>query len=559
MVEASAAGPAPAGGYQQRARAALDDMLANFPEEATALGDHRFDDRLDDLSEPGLERTLSVLLHHRQMLAEVAPSALTADDRVDLAMLRNDLDRRIFEIDELGSARWDPLVYNPGEGFYPLLTRDVVPLPDRLRAIAARLEQVPQRLEAAARQLEAPPRAHVETAIARHAGTVAMVKDDIERLLAGEPRMRAVVEPARQRALDALGAFGAVLERLLEGPHRSFRIGATLFEKRLSLALCSPLSPEEVLTRARQRLSEVSSELEEAAGDYLRAAREPPGGNVVQRALDQLANNHPDDPTIVAAAEAALAQCADAVAASGIVTLPDQPMRIELMPVFRRGAGGAYCDAPGPLEEGGETSFAIEPTPDDWGPDEKESFYREYNHAMVVNLTVHEAMPGHMVQLAHARRFRGSTVARQVLASGSFVEGWAVHAERIMAEGGNGGLPVRLQQLKMQLRVAINAILDVSVHAGDMTEESAAELMTRRGHQERSEARGKWRRACLTSSQLSTYFVGYSELAQVFAELDVRGNYDRVLAHGSPPPRLLRELLLAPAPGPEASRDVPQV
>jgi len=156
---------------------------------------------------------------------------------------------------------------------------------------------------------------------------------------------------------------------------------------------------------------------------------------------------------------------------------------------------------------------------------------------------VHEAMPGHMVQLAHARRFQGTTLARKVLSSGTFVEGWAVHAERILAEHGHGGLPVRLQQLKMQLRVAINAILDAGVHAGELTEGGALELMMGRGYQEESEARSKWRRACLTSSQLSTYFVGYSELADLFAELPATDNYDQVLAHGSPPPSLLGKLL----------------
>ena len=149
------------------------------------------------------------------------------------------------------------------------------------------------------------------------------------------------------------------------------------------------------------------------------------------------------------------------------------------------------------------------------------------------------------MQLARVRRFSGPTLARKIFASGTFVEGWAVHAERIMAEAGNGGLPVRLQQLKMQLRVAANAIIDVSVHAGEMGEEEALALMTGRCYQEESEARKKWRRACLTSAQLSTYFVGYKQLSELFDRLGPRSNYDQVLAHGSPPPALLAKLLLA--------------
>jgi uncharacterized protein (DUF885 family) len=134
---------------------------------------------------------------------------------------------------------------------------------------------------------------------------------------------------------------------------------------------------------------------------------------------------------------------------------------------------------------------------------------------------------------------------RQLLASGSFIEGWAVQAERMMAESGFGGLAVRLQQLKMQLRSTINAILDAGVHAEGMTEAEALELMMRRGFQEEGEAVGKWRRALLTSGQLSTYFVGYTELTDVLAGLSARQSLDAVLAHGNPPPRHLPALLSA--------------
>jgi uncharacterized protein (DUF885 family) len=156
-------------------------------------------------------------------------------------------------------------------------------------------------------------------------------------------------------------------------------------------------------------------------------------------------------------------------------------------------------------------------------------------------------MPGHMLQLAHARRFQGSTLVRKVFRSGSFIEGWAVHAERIMAEAGHGGPAVRAQQLKMQLRMSINAILDAGVHAGGMTEDEAMRLMTEDGFQEEGEASGKWRRACLSSTQLSTYFVGYAELADLLARRPSGRSdkqvYDELLAHGNPSPRRLAALL----------------
>ena len=165
-------------------------------------------------------------------------------------------------------------------------------------------------------------------------------------------------------------------------------------------------------------------------------------------------------------------------------------------------------------------------------------------------------MPGHYLQLQHSRRFTGShTAIRAALRSGSFVEGWAVYAERIMAEQGYPGdgdpRAVRMQQLKMQLRTIINAILDARIHGHGMTEVEAMALMTERGHQEEGEAAGKWRRALLTSAQLSTYYVGYTEVSDLSGDLRAadpgladREVHDRMLAHGSPPARLLRALVL---------------
>ena len=182
------------------------------------------------------------------------------------------------------------------------------------------------------------------------------------------------------------------------------------------------------------------------------------------------------------------------------------------------------------------------------------SFYREYNRHMVQNLMVHEAMPGHVLQLAHSRRFAGGTPVRAALRSGSFVEGWAVYAEQLMAAHGYPGEgnpgAVRMQQLKMQLRTIINTILDVRVHCAGLPEAEAMALMTRRGFQEDGEAVGKWRRALLTSAQLSTYYVGYTEVSDLVAGLRAarpgwteRQVHDAVLAHGSPAAAHLRDLL----------------
>ena len=204
------------------------------------------------------------------------------------------------------------------------------------------------------------------------------------------------------------------------------------------------------------------------------------------------------------------------------------------MPEFKRGQGIAYCDSPGPLEQNGKTFFAVEPTPKDWSAQRKESFFKEYNNYMCRDLTVHEAMPGHYLQLAHSNEFRAPTLVRAIFQSGTFIEGWAVYREQMMTEQGYGGPEVKMQQLKMRLRVICNAILDQGIHVNNM-----------------SEAVAKWKRARLSSAQLSTYFVGVTEHLDLRDRAKARdGNAfnlkkynDTVLSFGSPPVKYVRELM----------------
>jgi hypothetical protein len=277
---------------------------------------------------------------------------------------------------------------------------------------------------------------------------------------------------------------------------------------------------------------------------------------VARQVLDRLAGDVPDDTTILEFCRGALAAQTAFVTDRRLITVYDDPIELIPMPEIDRGVAVAYCDSPGPLEPTPLPTFiAVSPTPADWTPERVASFYREYNRHMVHNLMVHEVMPGHYLQLQHSRRFTGSdTAIRATLRSGSFTEGWAAYTERIMAEqeypGEGDPRALRMQQLKMQLRSIINAILDARIHAHGMTETEAMALMTGRGFQEEGEAAGKWRRAQLTSAQLSTYYVGYCEISDLSADLRAADPgltdqqvHDRMLAHGSPPVRLLRTLI----------------
>jgi uncharacterized protein (DUF885 family) len=539
------------------AEAAVDDLLELAPEEATSLGDHRFDDRVSDHSLAGADAAVR-RLRARQRELEIAAEELDPEERVDAEVLANQMALQLFGYEEICAPTWNPLVYNPGDGLFPLLTQETQPLEVRLRALCARLEAIPHTVELAFRQLENPPRIHLETALQQHPGVVQLIRVEVDRLLsqATDLFLRGRVSRAQERALTAWKRFGRHLEESRSAANGEFRLGERRFAEKLRLYLHSPLSPDQVVQRAYARLDALTEELAEAC-------RELGGGagsqaEIIRRTLDQVAETRPNNGTVLGEAGSAVSALTAAIAASGLFTVPDDPCDIEVVPEFMRGTASAYCMPAGPFEEGAHSKVMIAPTPDDWPEERAESFYKEINSSMLLMLMAHEAMPGHMLQLAVARRYKGPTRVRAAFANGPFVEGWACHAERIVGELGLGGLPVRTQRIKIHIRTAINAILDAAVHAGGIDQREAIALMTDRGFQEPAEAQGKWRRACLSSAQLSTYFVGYTELQDLFDKLAPISSYDEVLAHGSPPPSLLGGLLEGPVGAETTQQAAPQ-
>jgi hypothetical protein len=550
----------------------LDDRAERHPDLATGLGDHRFDDRLPDPTAAALADERRALDGWAARLNALDPGALSAEHQVDAAMMADGVARRIFEIDELDERSWNPLLANPGRAIYQLLARDFAPLPDRLASVAGRLAEVPGTLAEARRQLGRMPRVHLETAIGQFDGTIALVSNEIDAALEAGPECGPRLAQVRPAALEALAEHRTWLSARLDeaahgasGTHGSLgagpdgfadpRIGPERFARKLSLTLSAAADADAILARAQADLDRVSEQIAELAAQIAGSAQ--PGPAVVRQVLDRLAEDVPDDTTILGFCRDALAAQTAFVTDRRLVSVYDDPIEVIAMPEIDRGVAVATCDSPGPLEPTPLPTFiAVSPTPADWPPQRVASFYREYNRHMVHDLMVHEAMPGHYVQLQHSRRFSGSrTAIRAALRSGAFVEGWATYAERIMTERGYRGdgdpRAVRMQQLKMQLRMVLNAILDARIHGHGMTETEAMTLMTGRGHQEEGEAAGKWRRALLTSAQLSTYYVGYTEVSDLAGELRAadpgltdREVHDRMLAHGSPPVRLLRTLIV---------------
>ncbi len=554
--------------FADLSKRALEGWLQLSPVSATQIGEHKYDGELDDLSAAGRQKGLAF---SKKILAELDATdtaALSRENQVDAAILRNQLQYDIWTAETLQSWAWDPQVYNnvAGGAIYGLMAREFAPLPERLKSATARMQKIPALLAQARENLDPArvPKVHAETVAKQNAGILSIVDTFITPNLKDLPEAdRAQAEAAIDGLKKAVAEHQAWLDKtLVPNAKGDFRIGQTLYDQKLQFALLSSLSRADIKQRAEGELKRVREEMYGIARTVLKdkpgapALPETPTADEQQKAIEaalELAYaERPARDKVVPDAEAALAQATEFVRKHDLVTLPDAPVEIIEMPEFQRGVAVAYCDSPGPLDKNLKTFYAVSPIPDEWDQKQGDSFLREYNSRMIHLLSIHEGTPGHYLEGWHSAKF--PSTLRAVLRSGMFAEGWAVYTEKMMADAGyldNDPL-FRLVQMKFYLRTIANAILDQGVQVDGWTREQAMDLMVRQTFQQEREAAGKWTRAQLTSAQLPTYFVGVQEHfdmrkaaeAKLGAQFNLKAYHDQVLSYGAPPVRFVRQLML---------------
>jgi uncharacterized protein (DUF885 family) len=554
--------------FEEIAKRYLEEMLALTPVNATSLGEHRYDAMLDDVSEAGYGRRVALARQLLDQLHSLDPAQMTREHQVDARLLKSELEYRVWSVEQLQEWRWNPLVFTDlaGNSIYLLMARDFAPLPERLHNVGARLAELPRLLSQVREVLDPTrvPHIHAETAVKQNSGVLTLIDQlVVPQMGVLAPAEQAQLKGAIARARVAVAQQQIWLEKkLLPLAKGDFRLGAELYDAKLQFALDSPMSRKEIRTRAEAELTRTRAEMYGIAKDLLAARPSSPPlpatpspdeqQATIAAALELAYARAPSRDKVFDTARQAFEDASQFVRTADLVTLYDDPLEIIPIPEFQRGVALAYCDPPGPLDRGQKTFFEVSPIPDDWNDTQVKSFLREYNTLSIYDLTIHEAMPGHYVQFTHANRY-GSAL-RAVLASGSFVEGWAVYAERMMVEEGfmDQDPLIHLIQLKWYLRSIGNAIIDQAVHVDGMSRDEAMRLMTHDTFQQEREAAGKWVRVELTAAQLPTYFVGVQEHLALRQDaraawgknFTLKRYHDAVLSYGSPPVRYVRELML---------------
>jgi uncharacterized protein (DUF885 family) len=578
--------------FRSRTDAFLSEFFPLFPTAATSIGEHAYDDRWPDMSAAGREARLAFA---DRWLAEFRGfEGLSADDAVDRDLLVQQLDAMRFADLDLREEAWNPLdwVYLLGGGLFPLIAREFAPLGERLASMAGRLEGIDAVVDAAIDEIgpvgDRPvARFHTEKALEQLPGVMELADEaiaagaDVEAedaaVAAVMPRLRA----AAARARDAAERLERHLRNdVLPRSEGEGRLGARLFAEKMRHTMRSDdLTPQRILDQAERDYVAVRAEMVRLAGELWPAwfpdqAAPDDEQRLVRGVLDAIAADHPRSDELLDFCREELERVEAFCREHDLIGLADEPLDIRWTPTFLRAFGGAMLDSPGPLDAAEKAFFAITPVPDDWPEERKESYLREDNARMLRLLTIHEAVPGHYLQGVYANR--APSMVRTIFGSGLFAEGWAVYVTQVMMDVGYGAEDpsLLLVHWKFYLRSITNAIIDARIHVHGMTGDEAVELMVEGGFQEEAEARNKFDRARLSSTQLSTYFAGSMEFWDIEREVrrraalaagadasavpeprvvggfgdtpgfHYRPHLENLISHGAPPTSLLRRLVL---------------
>ena len=345
----------------------LDGAMRLSPVFATQTGDHRFDAELDDYSAEGRAKSLAFSKGLLAELERIDRAGLSRENQVDASVLRNQLRYDIWSIEKLQGWAWDPMIYSQAAGgaLYTLMARDFAPMPDRMRNAILRMEKLPTLFAQMRANLDPArvPLIHAQTVAKQNRGVLSLVDELIL------PNASQLAEDERKHLDRAVAALRTAVDEhqawlddtLVPQAKGDFRIGQALYDEKLAFALDSPMTRAEIRSRAEAEITAVRAQMYDIARGVLAGRADAPQAPdapsaeqqqaAIQAALELAYADRPTRDKVVETAKTTLAAATEFVRAKDLITLPDAPVQVILMPEFQRGVAVAYCDSPGPLDK----------------------------------------------------------------------------------------------------------------------------------------------------------------------------------------------------------------
>jgi uncharacterized protein (DUF885 family) len=541
----------------------LGELWKMDPESAIYVG--KFDSAANlTIPNPATRaKQLAFIDEWLQKFGKIDASRLSDKQRTDHALVINKLKSDRWYLTDFKEYEWNPSLYNIAQPIDLILGSEYAAKPQRLRTVLKRIANVPAFYQAAQASIVNPTHEHTQLALQQASGTMTVLAD------LGKTAQESILTPAEKNQFaQRIAAAGSALmvyfdflteldkQQMANNSARSFRIGKALYEPKFAHDIQAGVSAEQMYQKAlaarEQLLQRMNGNADELWTKVMGNTAKPADRTAkIGMVIDRLSANHVAPQDFFAEIRRQIPVLQDWVTKNNLLTLdPSKPLVVRETPLYQRGVAGASIDAPGPYRPQDRTFYNVTPL-DGLTPEQAESSLREYNHWILQILNIHEAIPGHYAQLVYANK--SPSLIKSLFGNGAMVEGWAVYGERMMLESGYGDNTPEmwLMYSKWNLRTVTNTILDYSIHNLGMTEQQAMDLLVRQAFQTNREATEKWRRAQLSSVQLTSYFSGYSEIMDLREQrkqalgpkFALKEFHEQFLSYGSAPVKMIKELM----------------
>ena len=495
--------------------------LALSPVSATQAGYHehqgvRLDEKLDDFSPSGVDATRKFDADFKDRLAAIDQQTLSAEERADYQIIQNAVDLSWLDLQQIQNYRHNPTTYVElvGNALFSPFVLEYAPVDVRFGHIIRRLSQVPVLMDQAKMNLTDSPEVWTRVAREENDGNIALIDKTLRAKV--PTNLNADFDKAALPALNSLRAFNAYLKDDLSKRTSDWQLGKERYARKFAYTLVAGKTPEQVLSEAEAALKDTREQMAKLAAPHS-----------IREALDAIARQHTTPEHFLDEARKDLDLATEFVRQKHLVTIPSRNnLQVIPTPEFMRGTYGVAGFNPAPAFEPQLGAFYwVTPIPGNWPKERIDSKLREYNRYGLMQITIHEAMPGHYVQFEIADNLepKSRRALRNIFGNVPYVEGWALYTQQMMSEEGfmDNSVELRLTFYKQLLRSIANAILDIRLQTMGMTDQQALDLMINDTFQEKEEATAKLQRAQLSSCQLPTYFVGLR------GWLDIREEYKK--------------------------------
>lgn len=538
--------------FYERAEAWVYRLLELNPVAATQLGEHRWDDRLGDLSLEGIESQQREILTAVEEFASMDATDFSPDAHIDYTLVKQIFESFIRQHEKVEDHLRDPGSYlgQVMGGVFMLIIKDFAPLPERLRSALGRMREIPRVLQEGRRNLvvERVPRVWAEVTLEQARQAPGLFGLLLPMMASDMPELQQQLSEAGQVATQAIQDYVAFIENdILPNAQGDFAVGKDLFDEMLREEHMVDYDADALLEIGWEQLRLTRELMEETA-------RQIDSNKTVKEMLEEAKADHPTAEGLMAAYQKAMEAARQYVIEHEIATIPEgETLRIIETPMYMRPIipYAAYMP-PGILEQKQEGLFLVTPVDPDAPAEQQEQKLKGHYSIKLPITALHEAYPGHHLQLVWANRHARIPRRMGSFLSTLFIEGWAFYCEELMEQLGYIGEPLqRLGRLSDQLWRAARIILDVSLHTRGMSVDEAVDFLVNECQLERTNAIAEVRRYTSSPTQPQSYLMGklailelVEEYRRAHPEASLREVHDAILQCGSLPPRLMRQRLV---------------